>query len=271
MTRTTLSVCAALLMFSLSALAEQPCTLPDPVLAPYRANSTLADYKNAIVTMEDFMALCGSRQLSGPTRMLFFQVVSQEFAPGRDEVIDHLLAGTSSEGPYEMVNQYQRHLRDFMDTIVTSNDKGYSDVILAYGGGKAIAALGPSIKKQVHAALAPPVTFFGYHGPYSTQLDALNAIGQWIDPSETRFSPKDKAFFAKILTEGMNVSPGAFSSNTQRQLFTTLDALGHSDDPDVEQKVRDWAAKRDAADGNKNHALKVAEKIHGKAQKNKKP
>jgi hypothetical protein len=166
------------------------------------------------------------------SRHRFFDVISAEFQyPYQPKF----------EGESESITQFQHELQRYMDRIVDDRDIEYRSTILRYANGKAISALGPAVLSDVEqmAQTSLPVVGFSRHQP---QRAALQALGYWIDPSETRFTPVEKSDMTNILVDRLAVYAADTPHHSDALASAIVDALSHSDSRKAEAALRHWAS-----------------------------
>jgi hypothetical protein len=235
-----------LIAAALPAFAANPCTLDRSVLAAYdRPNATLEEMAASRRAVSAFMG-CDPADIDPASRKVFFAVVQREF---RHDPKPHLDAWKTthpgSDALWDGINTYQAELRDYLGrAFEPARDKEFMNVVIQYGKAKTIANLGPAAKAAVTRSLGTPRSFYGIANLHNSQVEALEALGYWIDPANPSFTPVEKYELAQILTGLLDVSENVAGPHHERVVGTALRSLAHSDDAHALTRVEAWAGKR---------------------------
>lgn len=251
------------------AAPSNPCSLDRTVLRAYeRPNATLDEMAEARRAVSAFMG-CDPGDIDESSRKVFFSVVEREF---RTDHSSHLATWkqrhTDSDALTDAIALHQHELREYMDRLFDpARDREFRHVVLNYGKAKTIAALGPDAKNDVVKSLRVANHFYGLSQRYNSQIDALAALGYWIDPENASFTPAEKYELTEILTGLLLVSENVQDGNHRRIVQAALSSLAKSDDTHALAAVERWAAKQA---GRNDSLSKAAEKTLAQMRKNAK-
>ena len=178
-----------------------------------------------------------------------------------------------SEGGLEAMAEGRNDLRTYFDDVVAGDEQGDAyRVVLKHGSGKAIAKLGPRAKKEVlkSAATKGPKSrpFYARH---DQQVSALETLGFWIDPNETRFSAAEKSEFSDALMSAIpppSHIPGGMGHTLARKALT---ALAKSDQENTQKRVLKWANERGGMWGPDDEFALLAQKALNDIEKRIRP
>jgi hypothetical protein len=96
----------------------------------------------------------------------------------------------------------------------------------------------------VKKSLGAPNRFYGVANLHSSQLEALDALGYWLEPGNVSFTPAEKYEFTQILTGLLDVSENVAGGHHARLIKAALRSLSRSDDSHAIVRVEQWAEKR---------------------------
>jgi len=247
------------LLASSAALAAD-CTLSPSVRSPFVSEKVSPrDRRLAGEAIERLFTSCSKGPSNQASRALFFDVVDLAFTKGERA---GQAAGTrdQSEASWEGANQLEYDLRQYMDRIVDERDVPYKAVILRTANARAISRLGPDAKydvlRMVHVADRSTVGV-GHHSAY---LQAILALGYWIDPAEDRFSADEKREMTEVLLA--KAASAAERSGAEQTVSTEaiLKALGHASSPEALAAVSKWGRSQYPSLREASHNASVAVK-----------
>jgi len=248
-------ILSSLLALSFAVRAEpaprpkvKPCTVTADMLSVYRDPAGASDQQwraardAALDLMVSECRHTGPRR--GSERAAVFALLENEmrvdyanvFAARRKRT-GKPLPESAAEGPM----YFQRDLSEFIDRIVTAEDIQYKDVILRYGGGLAISKLGKAVKSSVFRQAAEPARSFYGVEMRSPQVEAIRAIGYWLDPGSPVLNAAERKEWAQILAT-LLPSDGILldAEHHPRLIRTALEALSRSDSAAAEESIRTW-------------------------------
>ena len=221
-----------------------PCHVDRTVaLAPYNHpdTATIEEWRDSRLAVEK-LTDCSPASIDPQSRRTFFDVVRSEFTTTHTAEIARWrkLYPRPHDGIDTAIGIFQTDIRRFMGDLVDRGDATSKDAILRYGDARAIAALGPAVKHDVLSMLGSGGQFYGINHRYHPQLEAIQVLGLWIDPSNNEFSPAEKSDFTRTLTALLpHVQPG-LSAYEDRCFQSVLKALAHSDSLDAETALASW-------------------------------
>ncbi len=228
-----------LLSVGITSAADADCRVSQSVLKPLRTSLAPVRERHANgVALEHLFAKCPAGPSDHPSRAIFFRYVDSLFSNN-----DILPYPDPEEAAYEGATQAEYDLQQYMNRIVNEGDAEFAPVILKVAKGQAISRLGPAAKYDVLriANVAAPTTVgAGRHSPY---VQALAAIGYWIDPGESRFATDEKREMTSLLLSKLSPYAGRSLIGQPYQVANSLlTALAHSDSPEVMKVLQDWSA-----------------------------
>ena len=241
------TLCISLGMLAIAGslfAAPAPCVLDRTVaLAPYAhaGTATVEEWRDSRLAIENLMD-CPPAAIDAQSRRTFFDAVRSEFTTDHTAEIARWrkLHGRPHDTLDGAIGIFQTDLRRFMEKLVDRSDASSKDVVLRFGDGRAIAALGPSVKQNVISMLGSATRFYGINQRYHPQLDAIEALGYWIDPANREFSSHEKDDLTRMLISLLpNVRPG-LNGYEDRCFQAALKALAHSDSIDAETALAGW-------------------------------
>jgi hypothetical protein len=203
------------------------CTLDRAVLVPYDhpSSATEEEWRDSRRAVFDFTD-CDPDAIDAASRRVFFDVVRAEFETDHTAELNRWEEKRpGSEALFEGILIFQHRLRELMDRIVVPADAELAGTILAYGDAKAIAGLGPSVRSDVLRQLGKPARTYGISKQYDAQLEALGALGYWIDPANGSFPAAEKQAFVTILTSLLETSDMVRSAQHARVLDAGVGSL----------------------------------------------
>lgn len=228
-----------LLIASIANASE--CSLSPSVLLPYTrgGTATRAEWRVSRTAVENLMAACPAGPVDSRSRAIFFQLVEKEFT------YEYAL---SQEGESESVIQFQHDLQRYMTRITTERDLPAKSVIITYGNAEAINALGAAVKDDVLRMAREQEHVVGY-SRHSPQRQALATLGYWVDPHDSRFSATEKREMTSVLLArlGDYGSAAPLVGPPYATVSVLLQALAHSDEPEVASALRNWTRSPDAS------------------------
>lgn len=237
---------ALFLLLQSSALyaKPKPCALDESVMEGYGASATLEQSRLSRLALYNFIG-CDPLRIDGESRKIFFRAIKAEFE------FDHTAEFRAwrknhpgSDALWEGINSQQNEMRDYLDRIFDPHrDREFQPIVLRYGKASTIARLGPEAKEGVRQTIAVGSHFYGLSGEYNSQVDALEALGEWIDPANGAFGRREKAEFAQLLSGLLDVSDVIRGDHHRRLLRTVLEGLGRSDDQQALASVEKWASR----------------------------
>lgn len=259
-----------------AAPAMPPCELSPAALEVYRKplSATAAEWRasrdavNAVITKR-----CPSGPASAASRAVLFAVLEQEMTLDYDAVFTAWARqdGKRSEGAGEGVAYFQKDLLDAIDRITSAKDVAHKEIILKYANGTAIAKLGRAVRAQVlRQAGTPPEHFYGLV-EQNPQAEAMRAIGRWLSPSDTTLTADEKREFALFVAGALPPNGHVLAGAHTRAVETIVEALGNSDVPEIEGRLRSWRHSYENVNGTGTTlgrlALEAAEKVKQRAKK----
>lgn len=244
------------LMFAATgAAAGVPCTLAadSPLFAAVRdpEQSTEEEWRAASRSLYRLMRECPKGPADAESRGRFFDYVRQEFSLDYKALGElwRLRGQALTEGGWESIDYHRRDLLAYVDAIVDpARDARFAPVVLRYGNGPAIAALGHAVKNDViELARTRPI-------------EAATALGRWIRDDERAFGAAEKAelttLLITLLPDPTAVSPGAVHLRAR----AALEALSAARDPRVAATLRAWATAHEKHLGYENTLARLARK-----------
>ena len=251
----------------MAAAPASPCRLDHSVLQAYDGgpNTTEEQWRDSRRAVSEFIG-CPPSSVDAASRRVFFEVVKREFATEHTaDLAQWSKKRPGSDALYEGISLFQSELKGYMDRLVDRNDVEFKSTILRYGNAAAIAKLGPAVKHDVVAMLGAP-SIHGLRHQYNAQEAALGALGLWIDPSNTDFSPAEKANFTGIVTGVLPVLTNTADKHQYRLAEGALKALSHAEGAEAEASVRRWMASQPNG-ALQRLAASSADAIHKRTQK----
>ena len=260
---------SALFAPSAFGAGSSPCRLSDSVLGPYRdANATDAAMAASRRALFELMG-CEPAAIDARSRKIFFEAMDLEFNADHSASIERWAkahAAANPEGMFEAVSGLQHEMRAYLDRLYEpALDAQFEHVVLRYGQAKTIARLGPASKADVIEVLSTSHRRYGVGKRHNPQVDALAALGHWIDPANASFTPVEKYELAQILTALLEVSENVEPGNHLRLIEATLSSLAKSDDSHAIAAVEKWLARRkDPNDSLSRRAAKTLQEMKGR-------
>ena len=230
-------VLIAVLMIASAAQGNTDCTLSRSVLDPYvHASASPAQWRAAREAV-DRLYMCPSGPVDRASRQVFFELVGLVFQRPLAKSADR----AGSEAAYESAMTFQYELLQDMDRFVTEGDAEFKNVILRTANGLAISKLGRAAQYDVLriARTADRAEVGIHHSPF---IAGLEALGHWIDPSETRFTAQEKREMTDILIQVAEIPRPDY-----RAANAAVDALAHSDQADAEHALRKLSVRERTA------------------------
>jgi hypothetical protein len=276
---------SALLTVSLAMSVQaapktHPCGVSPALVDVYRnpTSATSAEWTAARKAANDLMLT--SCEAGGPkdkaSRALIFSLLEKELTVDYDAVFAAWQKRSGkplSESAAEGVRYFQQDLLSYIDRIVSPQDLPHRRIILEYANGLAIAKLGRAVKDEViQQSGRRPKTIYGLVRQ-NRQEEAFRAIGYWLDPADATLTAAEKRQHAMEIA-GVLPPDGVLHSDLHTRMVTTVvEALGHSDETQVEEKIRSWRHTYENANGTGDTiadlAQKSADKIRTRAQAKK--
>lgn len=248
---------------------EPPCSLRTSLLKAYEPEATDKERAAARWAVSALIG-CNPATLDAETRDVFYSVVDSEYrADHSQEAARWAKRHPRSDSFDDAIGTHQYDLQRYMEQIVDRRlDLAHKRTILNFGTPKAIAALGKHAKDDVLQNInTPERVLYGYHFRHNPQAAQLAALGYWLDPANTEFSPDDKNYFTALLVGLLDATDGRIASGHQAGLFiAAVDALSHSDNPSVERELEKLARKSKNAEVARR-AVKAAEKVRSRQVK----
>jgi hypothetical protein len=227
-------------------IAASPCELSPSVLEVYHhvTTATASEWKASRQSLNRLLSeTCADGPRSAVSRDVLFRAVAQEMTLDYKQVFAAWAQqdGTPpAEGSAEGIAMFQRDLLDYLDRIVTPNDLPRKDIILAYANGQAIARLGKSVKRDVFKQAGTPPKRLSGLVQHDAQAEAMRAIGYWLVPTDATLTVSEKRQFALFVAGALPPDGVVLGGSHTRAVTAILEALGRSDVPEVEEKLRDW-------------------------------
>jgi hypothetical protein len=249
-----------------AATRAVPCKVSPSILEVYRypTSASSAEWVASRKAVSDLMLR--SCEAAGPedrvSRATLFALLEKEMNVDYQAVFatwQKRNAKPLSESASEGVLYFQRDLLTYIDQIVSPRDVQHADAILEYANGLAISKLGSAVKDRVvQQAGMRPKAIYGLV-QQNRQEEAFRAIGYWLDPSDPTFTPAEKRRHALELT-GILPGDGLLRTDLHMRLVTTVvEALAHSDEAEVEEKLRAWRHRYENANGTGDTIAEVAQ------------
>jgi hypothetical protein len=119
-----------------------------------------------------------------------------------------------------------------------SQDGVRSPLIARLGDGETMARFGPAIEGDVRLLLDGDV--------YRDRTRALETLGLWLSPSESRFSSEEKSAFRDLLVAALPRPAVSMMGNPYFLANSALKGLGHATDVESEKAVQEWLDRYDA-------------------------
>lgn len=243
-----LAISSAVWAASASGPKVKPCTVTADMLSVYRDPAGASDQEwraarnMALDLMVSECRATGPRR--GPERAAVFELLEREMLvdyadvfAAREKRTGKPLSESAAEGPM----YFQRDLSEFIDRIVTPEDIQYKEVILRYGGGLAISKLGKAVRSAVFRQAAEPARSFYGVEMRSPQVEAIRAIGYWLDPASPVLTAAERKEWAQVLATLLpNDGILLDAEHHPRLVRTALEALSRSDSTEAEQTIRTW-------------------------------
>jgi hypothetical protein len=244
-----------LIFVAFDAGADVPCTLAaeSTLFAAVHdpEHSSEDDWRAASRALYRFMRECPRGPADAESRERFFEFVRQDFSLDYAKLAE-IWRGRGqalTDGGWESIEYGRQDLLAYLDMIVDpARDVRFAPVVLRYGNGPAIAALGHTVKKDVlELARTRPV-------------EAATAIGRWIRVDEQGFSAAEKeeltTLLVTMLPDPTAVAPGAVHLRAN----AVLEALSAAHDPRIAATLRTWAAAHEKHLGYENTLARAARK-----------
>lgn len=262
------------------------CRLDESVVRTYAASNASDRARGAARrAISDFIG-CDPSSVDGHSRAVFYRVVELQFQQDHADAILRWRKDPSRsnpEGLYDALATHEAELRDYLDRLFdASRDAEFAPVVLRFGKARAIASLGRHGRNDVLNLLSVPNRPYGVGGNYNAQVEAIGAIGFWINPSNAAFARQEKTAFVKVLTDLLDMDAEArrthpsHSAASERSaghastlIETALEALGRSDDEGAARSVQVWMDMRDPNDPLRAVAAKALASIHKNRNGNK--
>lgn len=234
----------ACLSIPLSDVSAAECTLSPSVRLPFLSDKvSLRDRRISGEAIEHLFTSCPKGPSNRSSRALFFDVVDLAFTTG-ERAGQSAANGDQSEAAWEGASQFEYDLQQYMDRIVDERDVPFKAVILKTANAHAISRLGPDAKydvlRLVHIADRNTVGA-GHHSPYK---QALLTLGDWIDPTEERFSADEKREMTEVLLAKAAEANDMVDADQAMYVGATLKALGHASSPEALDAIRRWSRSR---------------------------
>jgi hypothetical protein len=195
---------------------------------------------------------CRSRP-DAASRAVLFHVVEKEFTFPYGEVGRRWMKARGSRGgarstraESESQVHFEEELSRYLDRTVGPDDLPFRRIVLEFGSGRAIAALGREIRHEVVQQAGTPTGPQGLTSHYP-QAEAFKALGFWLDQDDETLTRGEKVTVQTLLLESLPTK--AFLTGHRIQTPVTeavLIALGHASDPHVADAVMQWSSGLDA-------------------------
>jgi hypothetical protein len=246
--------------------APKLCNISPAILDVYRhpVTATSAEWAATRNTMNDLMnASCADGPKDEASRAVIFSLLEKEMSLDYTAVFESWQKRSGkplSEGAFEGVLYFQRDLLTYIDRIVSPRDLEYQNTILEYANGRAISKLGRSVVTRViEQSGKHPSSLHGL-GQKNRQEEAFRAIGYWLDPDDSTLTAAEKTRHSIELT-GILPPDGLLRSDLHsRMVATVVEALAHSDERRVEEKIRAWRHTYENANGTGDSIAALAQK-----------
>ncbi|MDQ3280297.1 MAG: hypothetical protein M3Q69_02680 [Acidobacteriota bacterium] len=261
-----------------SAARAAPCSLSPAVLAPLRHPTAATDgeWKESRKALYRLMtdAACAKGPADASSRAVLFDLLEAEMTLDYKQLFKEWerrdgkpLSEGAAEGPLVL----QRDLLAYIDRIVTPRDLPYRDVILQYANGTAIARLGREVRLDVKKQAGTSPKFLHGVARRSSQEEAFRAIGFWLDPADTTLTPAEKREFAFSIAGALPPDGTVLLGPHEREVTTIVQALGKSNVPEIEEKLRAWRHAFENRNG-AGHSLaritqEAADQVRARARK----
>jgi len=261
-------VITALLLSCVGTLwAQERCSLSADLLRPYSdPGATAKDFAAVRRALWPFMQRCPAGPSDHASRKMLFDLYAAEFGQGLDltREFDPADDRSHSAAREEGIRYSRYEMRGYLDAIVTPADVEFKKTILAYGRPLAISKLGPAVKDDVLRNAKTPTGIVYAYMPATAQQEALGALGYWIAPSNSDFSPIDKKRFTSVLLAYLDhLPPNPASVTDKGLLLEVIHALARSDSQAAEDGLRSFVAKHPEAELLKT-AAKAADTVHAR-------
>lgn len=232
------------------------CTLPSKALRPYKTD---ARSRQAWRESEDAvyrLMTCKGGPSDAASRTAFFSLLDLEFR--------RVYPPAKAEGESESNAHFQRELLAYLDEITDPRDIVHKATILRVGNARAISALGPAVYDEVMAIAGSPSDETVGLVRHSRRLAALGALGLWIGRESVHFTPQEKTAMTDVLTHALATANELPFSSQYRTMEVLIDALSHSDQPEVARVLRTW--QETAPSSLRSPARAAAAAVAGNAQ-----
>jgi hypothetical protein len=261
---TILLTMAALVIATISSVhgapyeqEQQLCRLTthSVLFAPLRhpEDAPTKEWVASIRTFNGIARSCPNGPSDPESRQLLFDYIDQKLSLDYDHLCAIWTKGHDDTGDGCIDHDEHNDLRAYLDQIVDpSRDIGRMSMILKHGNGLAISKLGLAAKSRVVDMASGPQPVEAFHDP---QIEALRALGYWLLPNESRFTPDDKAQFTMLLLHALPPADKVAGGRETVMARAILQALGNSSRPDVAQALRNWAQLNQAS---RNYASPLA-------------
>ncbi len=247
------------LCLALTAVAAPPqgCTIGKdsallrPLQHPYTASH--AEWTTAARVFASISRACPNGPTDPDSRARLFEYIDGKVTLDYARLCEIWTKGNVGSGDGCVSEEEHNGLRTYLDQIVDpTRDADRTSMILKDGNGLAISKLGPAVKSRILDMASSPQPLEPFHDP---QIEALRAIGYWLLPGDSLFTPDDKAQFVTLLVSALPAADKVAGGRETMMTRAVLQALGNSSSPDVAQTLRTWGELNQAT---RNYASPLA-------------
>ena len=187
---------------------------------------------------ETFFKTCPNGPADAESRAVLFSYFSQEV-----EFLDALRNAPSRNsadcGECEAFIYQADTLRKALAQVADpARDVAWVRVVARVGDAETMARFGPAIEGDVRLLLDGDV--------YRDRTRALETLGLWLSPSESRFSSEEKSAFRDLLVAALPRPAVSMVGNPYFLANSALKGLGHATDVESEKAVQEWLDWYDA-------------------------
>jgi hypothetical protein len=230
------------------AALSQPCTIDrdsvllKPLNHPYAASH--AEWTTAARVFATITRTCPTGSSDAQSRARVFDYIDGKLSLDYNRLCEIWTNGNAGSGDGCVNEEEQDDLRAYLDQIVDPlRDSDRVNMIFKHGNALAISKFGPAVERRVLDMASGPQPLEPVHDP---QIEALRALGYWILPNESRFTPQDKARFTALLLQSLPPADKVAGGRETLLARAILQALGNSSRANVAETLRTWAKLNEA-------------------------
>ena len=232
--------------------AAEPCDgYWSVLLAPYDhpETATSTEWQQSRNVAHRLMTNCPLGPNEATAREAFFDFASRQFELDYDHLsqVWEEQGEPLSDGAIESIWYFETELRRYLTQIADpARDSKHAETLLKHAHGEAIARFGATVADAVRKLASSKTVREGYPEhrvivhDHDSRVEAIRAIGLWLDPSTAEFSPRQRKDFAQLLIDLLPEPDFIPRSDDRRSTEAIIWALGHSSDPEVAAGLVDW-------------------------------